>query len=839
MSDDSLLNDITNKEVFEDPETGETSTVVDNDDSRTTFNQPQIEQTPSNIQQEDDSSIVQVINESNPNSEYNLRRFNEIEKRERRVRIIKFLKEYSRNINRDYQTVATHLGLAEKTGYKYLKEFIDVVISAADQDRFPNAVATYFNDLSIPKDERLVIGDIQILLPVVKRYSDYNTDAIRNDGTTDYDLEQQHEKDLISNEDNINVSIMSNTTTSLPPTQQSQQAPFKKIQTIFDPDDVDEIHPNSHTITQLINFGLKKFPDIPQHHRKQIMDLLRTNRVYYATNHMALRDILSSVVKHQPTVNSFLNWLEGICPIYLLPGEPFYAGNNAIMGGGAGNQGFNPMMMQNPQQQQIQQMFPNLTPFQQMQILQNMQQNRQMSAEEKALKEDESIDRAINRYVKLMTMKMLNQSAEQSPQGGGQGGSGAMGMDLMTMIASGAIIPRETVGPDGTRSMQYMPAWMMQQQQQGQGNALNSVDGVLSLVKTIMEMSGNKGNSLTEEITKMMVGKMMSDPVEQIVKLKEMGDKLGFGAGAGNKSGLSEAEAMRLRLEMQRMDNEKEFGMKQLEMQREAQIREETREARHEQQSNENINMLMQFVPSVIQNMAGPIIKKFIGGGSAPAPAAAGPMMMPNGYMPPNNQPPQQPNIMEQLLGGNDRNLQKITSGAVGGVISADEPMIDPRVSQYNTMEEQQRIENERRLREQIEQEVLHKVNVHNLRNSVEQSQPQEDDLATVDIKSRLKTLPYDKLVEYGERLRASKQQWDETEAAYNEILSQYNEQQQEQPVVQQQSPQMSYPFLQEQEKKDGFEIPEGVDLNSDGLEGMEAGEENVISEEEYEKQAK
>jgi hypothetical protein len=77
---------------------------------------------------------------------------------------------------------------------------------------------------------------------------------------------------------------------------------------------------NSHVFEEIIEFGLGKF-GVDSIQSKYAVDLIRTNKLFYLTNRAALKDLLESMIKHQPTVNAFLDWLDAICTVYLVDSE--------------------------------------------------------------------------------------------------------------------------------------------------------------------------------------------------------------------------------------------------------------------------------------------------------------------------------------------------------------------------------------------------------------------------------------------------------------------------------------------------------------------------------------
>jgi hypothetical protein len=77
---------------------------------------------------------------------------------------------------------------------------------------------------------------------------------------------------------------------------------------------------NSHVFEEIIEFGLGKF-EIDPTQSKYAVDLIRTNKLFYLSNRAALKDLLASIIKHKPTYNAFLDWLDAISPVYLIDSE--------------------------------------------------------------------------------------------------------------------------------------------------------------------------------------------------------------------------------------------------------------------------------------------------------------------------------------------------------------------------------------------------------------------------------------------------------------------------------------------------------------------------------------
>jgi hypothetical protein len=77
---------------------------------------------------------------------------------------------------------------------------------------------------------------------------------------------------------------------------------------------------NRNTFEEIIEFGLGKF-EIDPIQSKYMVDLIRTNKLFYLSNRNALKDLLASIIKHKPTYNAFLDWLDTISRIYLVDGE--------------------------------------------------------------------------------------------------------------------------------------------------------------------------------------------------------------------------------------------------------------------------------------------------------------------------------------------------------------------------------------------------------------------------------------------------------------------------------------------------------------------------------------
>ena len=534
--------------------------------------------------QHTDNSVIELVEQEKQQSD----NFQEIE---RRAQINDFIIMWAQTPQLHYDAIAPKLRMSPTKIKDYALEFMNQMKYASQQNDYPNAVLTYFNHTSIPVVRRINVSMLDALAPTVNI------------------LLNEIEKPNNSNTNSDNMSYEQ-------PQSQQQAAPtvpippnppgFNKIPQILDPDDIgdENLVQNNHTITQLINFGLKKFNIEPVQQRRYLMDLIRTNKLFYATNRNALRDLISSVVKHQPTVNSFLDWLESIAPLYLLPGEPFYR----MMNGGMG-----PFDPNNPQMQgvnpMIQQLMGNLPPAQAQMVMQNMFSNNKTNEQQRQAEEDAQLDRQVSRLYKVMTISMLKNAMDPNAQAANKNPM----MDMQQQYMMQGWKPSEVIQPDGTRRIEWLPPYAPQGG--GQGSPFQDVQSIIALVQSIISLTGaaGKGTDLNETLTKVFMEKMMQDPVEQMLKLKQVSEQLGL---VNRGTSIDPVKQLELQMNMAKLENEKTFGLKQLEIQEKQMQREEAREAAHEQQSNENIAMLMKFVPGVINNMAMPVIQKFFGGGN-------------------------------------------------------------------------------------------------------------------------------------------------------------------------------------------------------------------------------
>src|SRR5690349_3749915 len=226
---------------------------------------------------------------------------------ERRAQINDFIIEWSKHPDMHYTEVGDMLQMHPPKVNDFAGEFIFVMKQSSENKTYPKSVTDYFNHPSIPATRRLTPLMLQNIAPAIDGFLK--------------SIEKPNNSEVIS--DNVAQQPPQPTIPMMP---NPPHTGFKQIPDMLDPDDLGDegLVANNHTITQLISFGLKKFTPESLQQRRYIMDLIRSNKLFYATNRNALRDLLSSVIKHQPTVNAFLDWLEGVAPIYLTPGEPFY-----------------------------------------------------------------------------------------------------------------------------------------------------------------------------------------------------------------------------------------------------------------------------------------------------------------------------------------------------------------------------------------------------------------------------------------------------------------------------------------------------------------------------------
>lgn len=726
---------------------------------------------------------------------------------ERRAQINDFIIAWSQRPQSHYEALVPYIkGMTVNKVKDYALEFMNQMKYASDTQQYPDAVLTYFNDVSIPVNRRINAHMLGVLSPTVEI------------------LLREIEKPNNSNTTSDNMSDQQPAPTiPIPPNPPG----FTKIPQILDPDDLGDegLVQSNHTITQIINFGLKKFNIEPAQQRRYIMDLIRTNKLFYATNRNALRDLLSSVIKHQPTVNAFLDWLESVAPLYLSPGEPFYR----MMNGGMGPMGMDPNAAQMPgMNPMIQQLMGNLPPQQAQMVMQNLFANNKSAEQQRQAEEDARMDRDVQRLYKVMTIKMLSSAMDPSAQG--QKNPMA---DMQSQYLMQGWRPSEVIQPDGTRKIEWLPPYA--QQGGGQGSPFQDVQSIIGLVSSIISLTGaaGKGSDLNETLTKVFMEKMMADPVDQMLKLKQATEQLGLSRSGPSMDPVKQLE---LQMQMAKLENEKTFGLKQLEIQEKQMMREEDRERAHEQQSNQNIEMLMKFVPGVINNMAMPVIQKFFGGGQQQQPPVMG-----------MGQPPQQ---QEEYSGtmfnpqppnyGKANRLVKSGMGTpVGGILNDNDYYVDPQNGPtMSSVQEQGELQKEAEMRRRIEDKVLHRINMTHLRNNMEPPFQEAAAQKQGYTKEELMTLSNEELAQIGQVINSQRQKYESSINDYNEVVRMRQEQIQQQGVMTmteeeyqpaQEQQQQHPPVVSQEEYNKRFNIPEGTDPNDDGLGGQ------TISEEDYE----
>jgi hypothetical protein len=239
--------------------------------------------------------------------------------------------------------------------------------------------------------------------------------------------------------------------------------------------------------------------------------------------------------------------------------------------------------------------------------------------------------------------------------------------------------------------------------------------------------------------------------------------------------------------------------------------------------------MLMKFVPGVINNMAMPVIQKFFGGGQQGQPPQPPMMGMPQEEYSGTMFAPQQQNY------GKATRLVKQGMGTpVGGILNDNDYYVDPQNGNpMSGIEEQGELQKQAEMRRQIEDEVMHKINMSHLRNNMsppfEQAAAQNEGFS----KEQLMTLSNEELAQIGQVINNQRQKYESSINDYNEVVmlrqqQSQQEEQQYQPTTEQQQ-QQHPPVVDMETYKERFNLPEGTNLEDDGLGG------ETISEEEYE----
>lgn len=555
---------------------------------------------------------------------------------------IRFFTTFTENKDKSYEEIAKKVGITKEVARKYLNELVGVVISCINNDTYPVEVLRYYNDLSIPPQQRLNAGHMQELKSILLKYNDVNIDSLlsekEDDDTDDIPehVTKSFENDLVLDVVNEEVEDDDNIRT---PFKKFNE--FRESQKNINPRTLNENSP----IADVIEFGINNSgqPDVSK--IKRIKTLFLSSPNFYLADEARFVELLESNEIKPKSLSTFMNWFKNIAPIK--PSERV---------------GF--LNLQKVQSQNQGQRFNNFNitdydDFAQFLYHEGVytyglppshhinQQAYKRYQEDKRLEEEErKMTRQFNMGMKKQMLEMsLGRGMMQQGQGQGGQQQGGIAFDERFLIERGIVTPEISYDENGRKSVRLIPTGKslydgVSQQQPPRDNfteSLNTFARVVDAVRPMMMTNQGTGTQspMLDKILTVMLERVLNKAEENPTKslhdqMTVFNQMKSLFPQPENKS-LS-AEDIRLQIELAKVHNDKEFSLKEIEIKEKMHEMEMKKMEEQKHDSKDNITMIMDWVSNAfkfIEPLIGKLLLGQFGGGlSSMIPGAGGGMGM-------------------------------------------------------------------------------------------------------------------------------------------------------------------------------------------------------------------
>lgn len=595
----------------------------------------------------------------------------------KKANAIRYFIHFSNNTNKTYDTVALETGLTKAVAEKYLKEFASVVTTALQNKTYPTSVLLHYNDVSIPKAQRLNVEHLQKLKAVMLRYYKVNVDSVLND---EEDEDEEISLPSVSNnmrrkappiieEDKIIEGILNDDIIGEEDEgggQYKKFNEFKSHQTVVNtnPKTISENSP----IQDVIAFGLDNAGQPDAAKIRRIKALFMSSPNFYLSDEARFIELLESNDIKPKTLSTFMNWFKYIAPIaphqrigFLNLTGPKFNGNNN-----------NNVPMSQQQKSPIKHFDINdydefaqflyhegvfrygLTPDHPIN-----QQAYQKYQEKKQLEEE---DKEMMRRMNMMTKKWMMdvQMRGMGMMGGGNNGGGMQQQqgtmyDERYLFERGVVVPEISYDENGKRLTRWIPTGKPLygndfQNQNGQqppkDNFTESVNMVTRLIEAVRPMlqqnqngNGSMGNPMLDKLLTISIEKLLNKAEESPSKMLE--NQLGLFNQfktffPGNESRVKDPQTAQLELELAKIHQDGQLAEKEISIKEKHFELEQERLREQKNESKNSIEMIMDGVVKgfkYFEPLLGQLLMGQLGGGlSNMIPGGVG---APNGMMPP------------------------------------------------------------------------------------------------------------------------------------------------------------------------------------------------------------
>jgi hypothetical protein len=538
----------------------------------------------------------------------------------KKMTMIGFLSEYSKAPNRQTEDVAAKLGLNTNTARKYVKEYIQTVKDSIREKTYPDGVLLFYNEDITDEDRTLKFHHMDKLKDVVKKYSAFDIDI--NLGKT------------VNSNDTFNSKVDS----SSPPISllSSTPPPVQPTEPASNYNDIQMLH-NGITSMQLIRFGLTN--TFGQHATMKISNMLGIDPTPYLMDEQNLKSLLLMSGSTEPRAQYFINWLKTNAHYVANPvGFLSYGSNYSVTGvppGGAnyysqgGGQQTTNLYGNAEQLDEMDKFYYDIRVYQKG-LPPNHPINRQNLDKYKEEKREEEQLKMIDRRTNIAMRTQMLKSFSMMGGEGQQNNHSLFSPEMMVMTGNARW---EVVGKreDGTNIYQVVPnvGGMQQQSQMGTpGQPMDQMTAMMTAMRSMMEMMqtiakpNESQQSFFSSIMQGVSQKLFQQPASQIDDLSkafEFFTKLKGPDPALVGSGVAPIDPT-VAIETKRMETDKEFGMKILNIRERELLLKQQRLVEGDKEAANNINTLISGLQGILPeliNVGKSLFMKGGGGGGA------------------------------------------------------------------------------------------------------------------------------------------------------------------------------------------------------------------------------
>lgn len=452
----------------------------------------------------------------------NLNEINRRRKLEKKINAIRFLTYFALNPDSSYKQIAADLRIKPETARTYLKDYANVVVNSINNKTYPQSVVSYYNEYSIPKDQRLNVGHVQDLKPVILRYNKVNIDS----AIKELEVEDPYTK--IANE--IVGEGETEGTEEEEPGPYKQYNEYKRERQVVNT--VTTINENS-PISDVIEFGLQNSGQIDMGKIRRIKTMFSSSPIFYLNDEAKFTELFESNGIKEKELATFMNWFKNIAPIKPAERVGFLSFKNINMPTAGQQQKQFSKFNINEYDDYAQYLYNEgvykygLTPDNPINV-----ESYNNWLEKKKQKEEED---KLQRQMSLLTKKMMFDMQARALGGNGMLMNGnqqqGIAFDERQLVERGVLLPEITYNENGQRITKLIPTGrpfnpMYEQQPQQRDTfteSINTFSRFIEAVKPMLQPNGGNQsqNPLMDKVMTLVFERLINKVEENPVKTVE------------------------------------------------------------------------------------------------------------------------------------------------------------------------------------------------------------------------------------------------------------------------------------------------------------------------------